>query len=235
MGGNDLKLGQKLILTFDNEKVMGTLKLLKEDHLRLTAVTDFMTKEKIGNNCIYYLAGIRNINIVTEDGVDNGAKANGDTLDKTNSSSSGVGSEKRVQDKVQTIRIPEDVLVQLTDALRNIRYIKVCDHTYFDAIKDIKKQRTIGLSIEDVGAGRESKHPAFLTIATDKCVYVIDLITLKKVNIDFKEILESKHIQKVVYYSKYMIDFMKNVWKIRFNNFFDISVSSPGPYNLTIY
>lgn len=40
----NLKIGQKLVLILDNEKVVGTLFKLKETHLRLKDVHDYITK-----------------------------------------------------------------------------------------------------------------------------------------------------------------------------------------------
>lgn len=184
---------------------------LHDEYMRLWNVTDCRTQELLGKNCIYYPNEVRSIQILNE------------VPEKTDDPEES--KEEKAAVKVPKIPMTKATLKRVFDSGDNIILIQSYDSTYHNAIEDVQNQRVIGLNIENVESGRLAKHPAFLSIGTTHCVYLFDMIALKGVGAQLKRILQSEKILKVVHFSKYLIDFLRNTAQTKLHNFFDTMVS----------
>lgn len=182
--------------------------------MRLKNVIDFNTNEELGKNCIFYPNKIRSIKILDE-----GPERN---YDQTLLQDEEEVVHKPEVAKSDIIQMTKTTMKRVYEAGNNIVYIKAFDHCYYKAIEDISRQLVIGLNIEHVDFGRMSKTPAFLSIATLQAVYLFDLVKMKKIGLELKEILQGKEIEKVVHFSKYMVDWLRHCPdSIKLNHYFD--------------
>lgn len=213
----NLKIGQKLVLILDNEKVVGTLFKLKETHLRLKDVHDYITKEYVGANCIYYTNLIRSIKILDQK-IDQKPTSNG------TSKANGVENTE-LKHKAEAAKMPLETIDHIYDLLQHFIYINIFDQKYFNAVKVLAEQRVIAVNIENVENGRKSVAPSVLSIATEHQIYLFDLMSLNGVAVELRAILTANRPMKVIHHSKYILDYLRNNTGTTVISLFDTMVS----------
>lgn len=206
----NFKKGQKLIIELNTrEYFTGTFySNYKDTCISLTDVKDLKTQNCYDGTQTYYKSEIKNLKLFDVP-ITNGEACNGEISSKEDSSI-----------EVEIIQISSSDLENIRKNLMNRTYIKTTDVTYHDAIKDLKKQRVVGLSVEGSDFGRNSK-TSLLTFSTNENIYIFDVICFGKIFKPLKEILEANYPRKIVHNSSKVADNLKHCHKIMLKSVFD--------------
>lgn len=222
-----LEVGKTLMVFLKNrETVIGELILLKDTHIRLKNPIDFLTKEP-GSSNIYFHNEIEKIKIIA-----NSTEELETSKLKQRSKPRGTDKqENKMKEKndelVHRIKMAKEKVDKVTDIINHYVYICTYDRKYWDAIKEIKGQRSVGVNIENVEFGRKSR-ASLLSIATESSVYIFDLLLLYPsggIPKELKSILESWDIKIIMHNSKKQLDYLKHVCQVTVHNPFDTMVS----------
>ncbi|XP_063696954.1 piRNA biogenesis protein EXD1 [Culicoides brevitarsis] len=206
-----LDVGQKIILKLQDKIIVGELSFKKiPSHVRVKDCTDYETNEKLGSNNVYYMNEIRDIRVM-------GSKETRD--DEQCQQKIEEIEVKQTKDALQT-KLSEERYKNIRATLDSRIFIERYDVKYFDACRDLMKQRQIGVCLEDVRYGRRSK-ASVLAVATNEKVYVFDLLMLDGIKKELKGVFESSSICKVIHYSKMTQDYLKNRCNIKVRLIFD--------------
>lgn len=242
---SSIKIGQTVILKLSNDVVVGKLILLKPNsHLRLKDCRDYSTNEDLGANCIYYLNEIKDIRVF-EKIENNKENSSDDDYEEDEEETNGFKSsfenineslskeeetdQSYINDKSKRILLKDERLFKIRELLQSIIYINQYDTKYFNSIHDIKEERQIGIQFEDIRYGRKS-NVSILTVLTSKQIYIFDVLLLKGINKELKEVFESSSICKIIHFSKMTHDYLKNVCHIEMHFFFDTMVSEKNGF-----
>lgn len=213
----NLSLGQKVILKLPDEIVVGELVVKKiPSHVRLKDCYDYNTNDKLGSNNIYYINEIRDIRVLNDKHEEN--------LEEEKFGEKPAEEEaKKARDKLLT-KLTDDKFNHIRQVLDARIFIDRYEVKYFDACREMLKQRQIGVCFEDVRFGRRSK-PSILAVSTDSKVYIFDLKLLDGIKKELKAVFESSSVCKIIHYSKMTNDYLKNACNIKVRFIFDPLVS----------
>lgn len=215
-----LRVGQSLIIELkSNEKHIGTLFKFNDNRLRLKDVQDYSTKEPIGSCCIYYVQQIITLHTIDDNGKERKiySALNGLTPPDERST--------QLQRSSDVVKLTMSTINQIYDLLKYHTYINTFDRKYFDAVKLIKRQRVVGLNLENVKFGRLSAKAALLTVVTDGNIFIFDLLMLGGFSLELKEMLVDERPMKVIHHAKCINDYLVRKEGIAVNNIFDTMVS----------
>lgn len=196
--------GQKLVIELNNQEYFtGTFfSNFKDQCISLTDVQNLKTRNCCDDTQTYYKSEIKNIKLL------DGPVTN------------GVTSNENDKNEVKIIEISSSDLEKIRRNLTNRTYIKTTDVTYHDAVKDLKKQRVVGLSVEGTDFGRNSP-TSLLTFSTNENIYIFDVICFGKIFLPLKEILEATYPRKVIHNSSKVADNLKHLHQIMLKSVFD--------------
>lgn len=199
--------GQKIIIELNTQETFsGTFFTnYKDTCISLANVTDLKTQKMSDGTQTYYKSEIKNIKLLDV------PMKNGEHVKSSDEGSSV---------KVQILKISSSDLDAIRKNILNRQYIKTTDVTYHNAVRDLKKQRVVGLSIEGAEFGRSSK-TSLLTFSTNENIYIFDVICFGKIFLPLKEILEATHPRKIVHNSSKAADNLKHRHNILLKSVFD--------------
>lgn len=200
----NFKEGQILLIELNNQEYFtGTFfSNFKDQCISLTDVKNLKTRNCCDDTQTYYKSEIKSIKLV------DGPMTN------------GVTSKEDTNIETELIEISSSDLEKIRQNLTNRTYIKTTDVTYHDAIKDLKKQRVVGLSVEGTAFGRSSQ-ASLLTFSTNDNIYIFDVICFGKIFQPLKEILEATYPRKIIHDSSKVADNLKHCHKIMLKSVFD--------------
>lgn len=212
----NLSKGQIVLLDLDDECVIGEIVHIgsKRSFVRLRNVRDFQTNLPIVGTQDYYYSEIKHVKIVeseSADGPDNESAAGTSEL-----SSAAAASVTRINlEEVQDIfnRIESHIFIHQTDT------------KYHDAIKYLKTQKLIALSMEGIDLGRHSGTPSLLSVATSERIYIFD-VKWMNVTSDMKAILVSPKVRRVIHNGRRFQDALKHQCGASLGKYFDTLVST---------
>lgn len=140
---------------------------------------------------------------------------------KTNCPNSSVQSIQ--EDSEHTTSISSLELESIKGQIENSVYIWQCDHTFYNAINDLKHQEFIGVNVIGSKFGR-TKPVSLISFSTTQKIYHFDMCSLGKLFSEIKEIFEHPLPRKIVYNSCYIADYLKHRESCELNGVFDILV-----------
>lgn len=109
------------------------------------------------------------------------------------------------------------------ELLSRITFINQCDSTYYKALKDIKAEEMVGLSMEGVSCGR-LRTASLITFATPHNIYIFDLMFLGQLFPEMKAILENSKPRKILFDSRFICDNLHHEFKCNLNGIMDLLV-----------
>ncbi|XP_058830897.1 protein Exd1 homolog [Topomyia yanbarensis] len=207
----DLIKGQILLLELEDECVIGEILHIgaKKSFVRLQNVRDFQSNLPIRGNQDYYSSEIRSIKIIEQS----------DPVDPCNASS--VVSTTAAQ---SVTRIDLDDVQEIFDRINAHVFIHQTDMKYHDAIKYLKTQKLIALTMEGIAGGRHASAPSLLSISTLERIYVFDVMWMNVPN-DLRMILASSKVRRVVHNGRLLEDVLKHRYGAPLGKCFDTLVA----------
>lgn len=117
-------------------------------------------------------------------------------------------------------------LTQVSNKLRNYKFIERFDHTYHDAIATMESESFIGLCIPGVERGRFSTK-SLIACSTSDSIFIFDIVVMGRIETDLKNILESDVPKKIIHNAGPTADYLFHVEKINLKGVFDTMVKIP--------
>lgn len=209
----ELVKGQVILLELEDECVIGEVLHIgaKRTFVRLKDVRDFQSNVPISGNQDYYSSEIRNIKIIKDCQPEGGEE--GSTV-----TSSTAASEAAVT------RINLEDIQEIYDRIDSHVFIFQTDVKYHDAIKYLKTQKLLAISMEGTEAGRQTAAPSILSIATPDRIYLFDVMWMN-VPKDLRAILGDPKVRRVVHNARLVQDVLEHRFKAPLGKCFDTLVA----------
>lgn len=216
----ELIKGQVILLELEGECVIGEVLHIgaKRTFVRLTSVRDFQSNVPISGNQDYYNSEIRNIKIIKQCKPAQLEGVHGEEGSMATAPSSTVASESVVT------RINLEDIQEIFDRIDNHVFIFQTDIKYHDAIKYLKTQKLIAISMEGTEAGRQSTAPSILSIATPDRIYLFDVMWMN-VTKDLRAILADPKVRRVLHNGRLVQDVLEHRFQAPLGKCFDTLVA----------
>lgn len=202
-----LKPNERIILNLhSNRKIECDVVSSNKTQIKIINSIDLVTKKKRNNEQTFISSEIKSVQRIIQDISD---------TNSTNEMSSSASIKKKIFSERETEQI--NWLIETA----------VCiigrDDVYYGAIKAIKYEQCIGLRFEDQ-TKLDSNGQSLLALCTTEKVYLFDILQMKQLFPELKEILQSKSPQKIVFDSSAICDYLWQIEKCKLNGFSDLMV-----------
>lgn len=222
----ELIKGQVVLLELEDECIIGEVLHIgsQRTFVRLKNVRDFQSNVPISGNQDYYNSEIRNFKIIKECNSVQLKGVHGEGGSAPTSPSSTDASKSVVT------RINLEDIQEIFDRIDNHVFIFQTDMKYHDAIKYLKTQKWIAISMEGTEAGRQSSAPSILSIATPDRIYLFDVMWMN-VTKDLRAILADPKVRRVLHNGRLMQDVLEHRYQAPLGKCFDTLVAHVSTNN----
>ncbi|XP_065360767.1 protein Exd1 homolog [Calliphora vicina] len=236
-----LKVGQLLLVeTNGGELLVGTLKSINIKYLmvELDNVRDIKSNYTYQSSQILAYTQMKNIKLMlSENEGKSTTETDTDSLaDQLKSCNSSENSKEQSSDCLNIMLTAFDLQLLQTQ-LDSMIFITQTDQKYHKALNDMKSQSVIGLLIDPIEMGRNSK-TSVMAVSTSQNIYIFDMLAIGKIFKEIRLILEAERPRKAVHFSHKIADHLKYrhnvVLKGIFDTFLAYCVVTGEKMNLTL-
>lgn len=214
----ELVKGQVVLLELEDECVIGEVLHIggKRSFVRLKNVRDFQSNVPISGNQDYYNSEIRTVKIIQDC----------QPADESENPQEGsIADSCAAAAPAESItRINLEDIQEIYDRIDNHVFVFQTDIKYHDAIKYLRTQRLIAISMEGIDGGRHSTSPSLLAIATLDRIYLFDIMWLN-VPKDLRAILGDPRVRRVAHNARLIEDVLKHRYQAPLGKCFDTLVA----------
>ncbi|XP_055383591.1 protein Exd1 homolog [Condylostylus longicornis] len=223
----NFEIGQKVILDLNVESFVGNICSIDSNHMRirLKNVENLQTKIKYSGIQNFYFSNIKSIIPLYDDQIQESA------LEPTSFSSpqedNNLFEKKDTNNRNVKVELSKQEWDSINITLDNIKLLHQNDVSYFEAIKDLSSQESYVILMEDCNFGRNNLSTIItLYSPITKLVYIFDMICMRKIQKELRQILELEKPRKIMYDSKILCDHLKYAQNVKsINGIFDVLVA----------
>lgn len=222
-GADLLKKDEKFILElFSSERYECDFVSAGDHEIIVTNSINLKTKKQRKNQQCFYRSEVKKIHKLKTDTrtdltTNHEAIVNGHVADAES-------TQYTIEIKKKLISVSEKEKIE--DMIDKTVYIAQYDSHYFEALKNLKQQRFVGLRTENKFGRCDMQRAPLLAFCTWDKVYLFDIMRMgPKAFNELREIFESEYPRKIIYNSAPIADYLLHQQNCALNGFMDVMVN----------